>query len=99
MGIHEAKVIEIDKEHFLVLNTGNGDFDIPLTKDEPNIVKSVFNALLVELKKGLISFEIKVEEDGDIFYHVAKEYIAQLNSELEQIHGELIEHGLAKKEP
>lgn len=98
MEIHEAKVEEIDKEHFLILGIKSESLHIPLTKDEPNEVKKVFNALLVELKKGQISFKMKDEEDGDIFYNVAKEYIAQLNSELEQVYEELIEHGLEIKE-
>ncbi len=89
METYEAEVIEKDSEHYLSLDIQSNKLNVPLTKDEPNEVKKVFNELIVFLKQGLFSFSIEEKEDGDIFYHVAKEYIGQLNSELAGIYKEL----------
>jgi len=94
MDTYSADVIEIDSEHFLRFKVGNDELKIPITKDEPVEVKKVFNSLILKLKKGSFKFSIKEEENGDIIYHVAKEYIEQLNSELDDIYKELEESDL-----
>ncbi len=88
MEIHEANIEEINSEHYLSLKIDNDDMKIPLTKDEPNEIKEVFNKLILHLKKGPLKFTMK-EKDGDLIYQVAKEYIKQLNSELSEVYQEL----------
>lgn len=66
---------------------------IPLSQDQPNEVKSAFNKLIIKLKSGL--FRIELEECGeDLFSQVAREYLVQLNSELEGVFGEMVSGGL-----
>ena len=89
MEMYKAEVIEEDSEHYLSLVIQGSVLNIPLTKDEPNEIKKVFNKLIVLLKKGQFSFSIEEKEDGDIIYNVAKEYLGQLNSELGDIYKEL----------
>ncbi|MDD5343391.1 MAG: hypothetical protein PHW12_03105 [Smithella sp.] len=73
---------------------------MPLTKDEPNEIKKVFNELILHLKEGPLNFTLKEVEDGDLIYHVAKEYIKQLNTELTEVYKELEAHQLLdSKEP
>ena len=94
MEKYNAVVIEEESEHFISLSIQDRKLKIPLTKDEPNEVKKVFNELIVFLKKGIFNFTMEEKEDGDIFYHVAKEYVDQLNSELTDIHRELTDCSL-----
>ena len=94
MEKYNAVVIEEESEHFISLSVQDKKLKIPLTKDEPNEVKKVFNQLIVFLKKGLFNFTMEEKEDGDIFYHVAKEYVDQLNSELADIYKELTDCSL-----
>jgi len=94
MVIFKAEVIDRDAEQYLMLHIQGVELNIPLTKDEPNEVKMVFNRLILQLKKERFKFEIAEKVDGDIFYNIAREYINQLNSELEVIHKELEAHSL-----
>jgi hypothetical protein len=89
METHEANIEEVDSEQYLSLKMKNTVLKIPLTKDEPNEIKKVFNELILHLKKGPLSFTMKDVEDGDLIYHVAKEYIKQLNTELSEVYKEL----------
>ena len=98
MDMYSAEVIEIDDDRFLSLKVDKDELRIPITKDEPVEIKKVFNALILKLKKGPFNFSIKEEENGDIIYHVTKEYIEQLNSELGDIYKELEESGLLKSD-
>ncbi len=41
------------------------------------------------LKKGPLNFTMTDEEDGNLIYHVAKEYVNQLNKELNEVYQEL----------
>lgn len=94
METHEA-IIKVDgSEQFISLKINNSILDIPLTKDEPNEIKNVFNKLILYLKKGPFNFRMKEKEDGDLIYHVAKEYIKQLNTELSEVYKELEAHQL-----
>ena len=89
METHEAKVIVDGSEHILSLKINYSTLKLPLTKDEPNEIKRVFNELIIHLKKGPFEFSMVEKEDGDLVYHVAKEYIDQLNKELSEVYQEL----------
>lgn len=97
MGTHEATVIVDDSEHFLSLKINDSVLNIPLTKDEPNEIKKVFNKLIINLKKGPLKFSMAEKEDGDLIYQVAKEYVEQLNKELSEVYEELEAHQLLEQ--
>lgn len=90
----EAKVIVEGSEHILSLIVNDSTLKLPLTKDEPNEIKKVFNKLIIKLKKGAFKFTMAEKEDGDLIYHVAKEYIDQLNKELSEVYQELKDYHL-----
>ena len=92
-----AKVIERDNEQCLILEIKGKELIIPLTQDEPNEIKMVFTSLILHLKKGPFQISIEEKEDGDIFHNIAKEYINQLNTELDAIRKELEAHSLAEE--
>lgn len=94
MATHEAEIIEDDEEYYLALKMPDNTLKIPITQDVPKDVQKVFNALIVSLKQGVFDFALEEVEDGDIIYHVAKEYISQLNTELDDIYREMREHDL-----
>lgn len=77
----------------LVLHIDGQEFVIVLTDDNPNNIKSVFNSLLKQLKKGLFEFELS-DENEDLYHDICTEYLAQLNSELKNIYQELKDYGL-----
>jgi hypothetical protein len=77
----------------LKLILGLDEFSIVLTDDSPNNIKSVFNQLLVKLKDGEIEFEL-VDEKEDLYTHVCKEYLTQLNAELASTYSELKDNNL-----
>jgi hypothetical protein len=94
MELLKGSVIQESEKYFIAINNGGEVVRIPISEDKPNDVKNAFNKLLVRLKDGV--FEIQLEALGDdLFSQVAKEYIAQLNREIREIHGEMIQHGLA----
>ncbi len=93
MVTHEAEITEKDNEHYLVLKLPDNCLYIPITQDLPKDVQKVFNQLIIALKKGIFAFSIAEMEGGDIFYHIAKEYISQLNSELKDVFKEMEDHG------
>ena len=97
METYEAEVAEDNKEQYLVFKIPDNRLSIPLTKDVPIDVQKVFNHFIVALKRGVFKFSIEDKKDGDIFYHIAKEYISQLNAELLDIYNEMDEHGLLEK--
>ena len=68
---------------------------INLTEDKPIEVKSTFNKLLLELKKGEFKFELDDDKE-DLFFHISTEYISQLNAELSSIYKELEDYDLLK---
>lgn len=92
----ETKIATIIREKdktSLVLNGISQAHEIILTEDNPNNVKHVFNNLIKDLKKG--AFQFSLEDTGsDLFHNICKEYIIQLNSELESIYNEMDEFGL-----
>ena len=89
METHEAIVTVDDSEHFLSLKIKDSVLNVPLTKDEPNEIKKVFNELIIHLKKGPLKFSMAEKEDGDLIYQVAYEYVKQLNKELSEVYQEL----------
>jgi len=93
METNKSTIRRGEPNSFLVLTVDNQDFEIILTEDNPNNVKSVFNNLLKELKKGLFEFELD-DDIEDLFHHISKEYLAQLNRELASIYQELEEFEL-----
>lgn len=65
---------------------------IPISEDNPKNVKLAFTALIRRLRTGPVALKLK-ETEGDLFFHVAKEYIDQLNRELQDVHAEMKKHG------
>ena len=96
METHKAKIERKNDGAVLKLVLNSTELDIVLTEDKPNEVKNVFNKLLEQLKNGLFSFLLEDEKE-DLYYHICKEYITQLNTELNSIFQELSAHGLLKK--
>jgi hypothetical protein len=91
----EATVECIEEEYFLKINVEQGAVTIPLSDDDPNAVKSAFNKLIQRIRLG--EFTIQLDEVGDdLFSMVASEYLAQLNREIQEVHGQMKEHGLLK---
>lgn len=91
----KATVVEFEEKHFLKVETGNEEIKIPISEDKPNEVKSAFNKLVIRIKEGV--FEIELKDIGqDLFSQVASEYVAQLNREIQEVHGEMKVYGLVK---
>ncbi len=93
MEKHKATIIRGEQNTILALQVGENRLDIILTEDNPNNVKNVFNNLLKELKKGEFNFELE-DDKQDLYFHVSKEYITQLNSELSSVFNELKDYDL-----
>lgn len=97
MATHSATIDRKDNSSaFLKLALETEEFSIVLTEDNPNEVKNVFNKLLLQLKDGEIEFNLTDEKD-DLYFHICKEYINQLNAELKSTYIELKDHGLLNK--
>jgi hypothetical protein len=93
MEIINATVGSLDDKHFIKIKMGDEEIRIPMSEDKPNEVKSAFNKIITRIKEGI--YQIKLEEVGeDLFSQVAKEYITQLNREIQEVHGEMKEYGL-----
>lgn len=87
-------IIERKKDSVsLKLKLEKSELAIILTEDKPNNVKDVFNNLLEKLKEG--EFEFLLQDDKeDLYHHICKEYLSQLNVELKSIYKELSDNGL-----
>ena len=81
----------------LILNLPGKQFELILTEDNPNKVKSTFNNLLKELKSGLFCFELK-DDVIDLYHDICVEYLKQLNSELKTVFDEMKEFDLLESE-
>ncbi len=91
----KATVVELEKKHFIKIESGDEEIKIPISEDKPNEVKSAFNKLIVRIKEG--EFEIKLEDIGqDLFSQVASEYVTQLNREIQEVRGEMEDYGLVE---
>lgn len=77
----------------LILALADNKLEIGLTEDNPNAVKEVFNQLLVHLKSVEFEFNL-TDESEDLYYHICKEYISQLNIELKSTYAELRDNNL-----
>mgnify|MGYP001348893568 FL=1 len=93
MATHNATISRKDNSATLKLALGSEELCIVLTDDNPNEVKSVFNKLLLQLKNDEIEFNLLDDKD-DLYFHICKEYITQLNSELKSTYIELKDNGL-----
>lgn len=96
----ETKKATIKREEphtYLVLEVGDNPIQINLTDDNPNNVKSAFNLILKELKKGLFEFVLE-DKSSDLYNNICVEYLNQLNTEIKAIHTELEEYELTEKE-
>lgn len=88
-----ATVESLDGKYFIKIEIGEENISIPMSEDNPNEVKSAFNKIITRIKAG--EFKVNLEEVGDdLFSQVANEYIAQLNREIREVHGEIKEYGL-----
>jgi hypothetical protein len=89
----KATVVQVDEKHFIKIENEKHTIRIPMSEDKPNEVKSAFNRLIARIKDG--EFQIELAEVGeDLFSQVANEYITQLNREIQEVHGEMKQHGL-----
>ena len=93
METYNASVINKEEDWFLVLSISGDDLSIPLTQDEPLVIKSVFNKLILKLKEKEFEF-IFPDTGDDLFSQIAKEYIKQLNEELRSVRKELSDYDL-----
>jgi len=98
MVTHKANIVDIGGERYLVLKIPNEELKIPITEDRPKDIQDVFNKLILLLKKGLFEFKLEGSEELDIIYHVGKEYISHLNSELKSVFAEMKSHELLELE-
>lgn len=93
----KASVVEHDDKHFIEIEAEDLTIRIPLSEDKANDVKHAFNELIVLIKTG--AFEIELEDVGeDLFSQVANEYIGQLNREIQEVRGEMIDLGLVDED-
>lgn len=91
-----AAVREIDSKYFIVIEVGTEEVRIPLSDNKPTQVKKAFNRLILRIKEG--PFELRLNEVGDdLFSHVAKEYMKQLNREVREVRAEMVQHGLVEE--
>ncbi|HKC69867.1 MAG TPA: hypothetical protein VKG26_16645 [Bacteroidia bacterium] len=93
METNKATIKRGENNASLILHVNSQEFEIILTDDNPNNVKSVFNNLLKELKKGLFGFNLD-DETMDLYHDICVEYLKQLNTELKSVHTELIDYDL-----
>ncbi len=90
----KATVESLDDKHFIKIKIGDDEIRIPMSNDKPNEVKSAFNKIITRIKVG--EFQIKLEKvEEDLFSLVANEYLTQLNREIQEVHGEMKQYGLA----
>ena len=88
----KASIENHDEKHFIKIQDDENAITIPISEDDPNVVKEAFNKLIERLRKG--PFEIELEDVGsDLFSQIAKEYITQLNAELAEVYDELEREG------
>jgi hypothetical protein len=95
METKKATIKRQEQQTFLALEGNDSTFEIVLTEDNPNNVKSVFNNLLKDLKKGPFKFELE-DDKQDMYHHICEEYLKQLNAEIQTIYSELEEFELTE---
>jgi hypothetical protein len=87
----EAELVSTGEKYFIKINA-EPEILIPISEDNANTVKSAFSALIRRLKSGLFKVVLK-EAEKDLFYHVATEYLGQLNGELAEVYEEMEQFG------
>lgn len=92
----EAELVSVEDKYSIKINT-HPEILIPISEDDANAVKSAFNALIRLLKNGLFGITLKKAEE-DLFYHVATEYLGQLNTELIEVYEEMEQNGFVEVE-
>lgn len=95
MEKHNAVIQRDGNEAKLVLNIGDSSLKIKLSEDNPIAIKNVFNELIKILKKGKFNFDLNDTKE-DLYHHICKEYIKQLNSELSNVYGQMKTYGLVE---
>jgi hypothetical protein len=93
MATHNATIERKETSATLKLVIGTEELNIVLTEDNPNEVKTVFNKLLIHLKDNEINFNL-TDDKEDLYFHICKEYIKQLNAELKSTYKQLEDNGL-----
>jgi hypothetical protein len=96
METKKATIKRDPSNTYLVLEAKGKKVEIILTDDNPNNIMAAFNTLLKELKNGLFQFKLDDAID-DLYSHICKEYIKQLNAELKAVHAELKDFDLLEK--
>lgn len=96
MEIIEAELVTVGESCFIDI-LDEPKISIPISNDDPNAVKSAFNSLIERLKKGEFSISLN-DAEKDLFYHVAKEYIDQLNGELLDVYQEMEQYGFLESD-
>lgn len=96
METRKASIKRDKKNTYLVLETSPKNLEIILTDDNPNSIMTAFNSLLSELKKGMFQFDL-VDTKEDLYYHICKEYVKQLNTEIKEVFNELKDYELLEK--
>lgn len=97
METKKCRIIKENENVYLEFDLEPENARIPLTEDDPNEIKRVFNMIILNLKKGNFNFELEQVEE-DLFSLVSKEYIKQLNTELNSVFLELKDYELLEKE-
>lgn len=92
MVIVNAVLSEVEKKYSIDINFNDEIISIPISETNANVVKSSFNTLLRYLKQGEFTIELEGTYTG-LFYHVAVEYIEQLNKELSEVYKEMEQYG------
>ena len=93
----KAAIVNRDEKHFIQIQDGENTITVPISEDDPNVVKAAFNKLIERLRKG--PFKIELEDVGsDLFSQIAKEYITQLNVELAGVYDEIKREGFIEEE-
>lgn len=97
METKKAKIDRGEPNTHLVLEIGESQVQITLTDDNPNNIKSAFNLILKELKKGVFEFKLE-DETQDLYNNICVEYIKQLNVEIKAIFSDLEEYELTEND-
>lgn len=93
MPNHEATIERNNDKASLVLSIDSKQYKIALTEDNPREIKKIFNQLIIELKKGKFNFTLS-DKTQDLYHHICKEYIKQLNVEIADVYSQLKKNNL-----
>ncbi|TGL86482.1 hypothetical protein EHQ68_14270 [Leptospira congkakensis] len=93
----KSTISRYEEKAFLQIHFTEKEIMIDLTSDDSISLKNSFNDLIVRLKNGKFQIEL-VDSQEDLYYHVCKEYLRQLNSEISNIYGQMRTYGIVKDE-